>query len=611
MNRISYIIICTLFLPLLAVTYGCGSEEAEKVRCDSVYSAENINTICLTEPEKALALLDTAEQHKLMSDLEIIRLRCLVYHNGLSDYKKALQYGLKAYHMPDARTNAENFLNLVDLIADEYYQNGDYSQSIRYCAEGIKTAQDSVVPSSEADFNVTLGMNLLELDRPEEAYSYFNKGTDILEKESRKSDIYMATDDYVYALGIIANALCDQGRIDESLAFLPRCIEAIDSLETKRFLPDGLVDMRRASGYAMFAYLSALKGDTEKARKMYDKLCSTKISKSFGSSSQLHVPYLLASKNYSEALRYLKEEKEYWQTCADTVSYEYINGHLKRELEAYEGLGNIHMAVRVLKTIQELGDTLRKRDRQEKALELAEIYKTNEQAAQIERQSASILMHNIIIGACVIFFIFIAIFIARILNFNRTISTKNRTMVKTVEELIGYKDKVLALQEENIRLKKTNFPQAKILPAEVFTNTQSSQNVYDEETDTSPNNTIELTKSDRQLFEHMNFEVLNRRLYLDPVFSKASLLAEFHIPAYKFSAMFKEYAGCSFSQYIHNCRLDYAVRLMQENPSWSQEAIAKAACMSTSSFYHQFKKKFGMRPSDFKAGETSNSSNEE
>ena len=59
----------------------------------------------------------------------------------------------------------------------------------------------------------------------------------------------------------------------------------------------------------------------------------------------------------------------------------------------------------------------------------------------------------------------------------------------------------------------------------------------------------------------------------------------------------------SFSQYIPNCRLDYAVRLIQENPSWSLDMVAKAAQMSSSLFYSQFKKKFGMSSSDFRYAE--------
>lgn len=57
-----------------------------------------------------------------MIPFDISRLRCLVYHNGLSNYRLALTYGLKIYGMPESRKNPKLFLNLLELIADEYHR---------------------------------------------------------------------------------------------------------------------------------------------------------------------------------------------------------------------------------------------------------------------------------------------------------------------------------------------------------------------------------------------------------------------------------------------------------------------------------------------------------
>lgn len=84
----------------------------------------------------------------------------------------------------------------------------------------------------------------------------------------------------------------------------------------------------------------------------------------------------------------LKREKSHFIIPAP-VSYSYIENHLESELAVYEKLGDIRSANRVLHTIRSLTDTLRERDRSQKALELAEIYKIQEQALQIEQQSTS------------------------------------------------------------------------------------------------------------------------------------------------------------------------------------------------------------------------------
>ena len=586
--------ISLLVLPLLLViTFGCGGRPAD-YSDKGVCSVNYIDSIAIDEPERALAILDSAEQHELMSDFDISRLRCLVYHNGLSDYNKALRYGTKAYEMPEARDCAEDFLRLIELIADENYQTGNYTESVRLCTEGLLLARDSLVRVSEANLNVTLAVNLLDLDRPDEAFSHYREAVDILDKEADKSDLYMASDDYIYALGMTIGALIDEQRYDEALALQGRYDAALKRLEGKSHLPEGLADMRRASVYAAFAYVYALTGKTDDAAEMYGRLCETAYADS-PEAGQLRVPYLLAVKRYDEALCYLAEEKELWKALADTVSYDYIETHLLRELEAYEGLDDLRAANRISRTIRELSDTLRQRDRQDKALELAEIYKTNRQALEIERQSASITVRNVVIAVGAAFLIICAVFIIRILRYNRTIMAKNIAMVKTIDELMRYKEYAYAREEELLRLQSPS-----------GNGTTSAQTAEADTPDTSaaPEPAGD-PGSDRILFSRMNNEILHGRLFLDPDFSKSSLMSRFRIPAYRFSAFFREQAGCSFSQYVNNCRLDYAVKLMRDNPRWTVEAIAKTVQMSNGAFYNQFKKKFGMSPVEFRRGEAS------
>lgn len=602
MNKIVYIIM----LLLLAMTSGCGGKEGKDTN-PSVFSVPYISNLSIEEPERALALIDSAEAKGLMNDFDRNRLRAMVYHNGLSDNIKSLEYALKAYKSPSAREDTRSYLRLIGMIADQYYLNGDYPQSIRFCTEGIMLAQDSVIKESEATLSFDLGRNLMMLNREDEGFRYYRKAVDILDDESKKSNNWEAADDYVYTLAIVIGTLRNVEKYVEAIALLPRYEEAVNRLETKEGLPPGLIDMRHASGYGMAAVLYAIKGENDKGHEQYQKLLSTEYAKT-PDASQLIIPYLYQVGDYREALRQLKEEKRFWQANTDTVSYSYVENHLASELAVYEKLGDIRSANRVLHTMQELNDTLRERDRNEKALELAEIYKTQEQALQLEQQSASILIRNIIIGSALIFLILAVVFIIRILRYNKTINTKNKVMVKTIDELIGYKDELFERQEEVIQLRKQLEEATKRSGIET-PSTETAEDNEDSESCEGPDKSESLlTEGDRTLYTRMNHEVLARRLYLNPNFSRKDLMTEFKIPANKFSMLFKEFAGCTFSQYIQNCRLDYAVKLMRENPNWNFDAIAKEVQMSNGTFYSHFKRRFGMSPSDFKAGEASISS---
>lgn len=601
--------ICILLT--ISMTSGCGSNNGSRPdAADSIYSAEYINSIAIDNPERALALLDTVEQRNLLSKFDIARFRGLIYHNGLSDYKNALRYDLEAYDMPESRQDVEIFLLLLGGIAADYYQNGNYEASVRICTEGLKLASDSLLKDQVANFDVSLAANLWELGRKDEAYLKLGEASDILEKEAAKSRSYMTADDYVYSLGVYIQSLYSDRRYREAIAMLPRYEQAMDCLESKDDIPDGLVDIRRASAYAAFSSMLALEGDNRKADELYSKLLETDYSKT-PDGRQLLVPYLLARKRYAEALSYLKDEKEYWQANADTLSYDYIDTHLKREQEAYTGLNKTAEALRVANTIQQLSDTLRERERSDKALELAEIYKTQEQALQLEQQSASILIRNIIIGSALLFIILAILFIIRILRYNKTISSKNKVMVKTIDELIGYKDELFERQEEVLQLMK-ELDEAKKKTYIDEPLTESVENNDESVSGETPEKRESLlTEGDKMVYIRMNHEVQARRLYLNPNFSRKDLMSEFKISANKFAMLFKEFAGCTFSQYIQNCRLDYAVKLMRENPQWNFHAIAKEAQMSNGAFYNHFKRRFGMSPSDFRTEEASISSQDQ
>ena len=436
MKNILLYITGIFILMTVSMTSGCGSNDSRPDVVDSIYSVEYIYSITIGNPERALALLDTAEQKKLLSEFDIAHLRCLAYHNGLMDYKNALCYGLEAYNMPESRQDTKIFLSLLEIIADDYYQNGNYEESVRTCTEGLKLASDSLLRTKEANFYVALAQNLREFGRKDEAYLKLGEAADILEKEAAGSRQVVNADDYVYSLGVYIQSLYIDGRYRDAIAMLPRYEQAMDCLESKDDIPDGLVDMRRASAYGMFADMLAHEGDNRKADELYRKILETDYSKSPEDRGQLLVPYLLARKRYAEALSLLQDEKEYWQANADTLNYNYITFHLKREQEAFTGLNKTGEALRVANTIQQMSDTLRERDRSAKALELAEIYKTQEQALQLEQQSTSILIRNIIIGSALIFLILAVVFIIRILRYNKTIRSKNKVMVKTIDELI-------------------------------------------------------------------------------------------------------------------------------------------------------------------------------
>ena len=103
--------------------------------------------------------------------------------------------------------------------------------------------------------------------------------------------------------------------------------------------------------------------------------------------------------------------------------------------------------------IKDRTDTLRVRGRNEKALELAEIYKTNEQAGQLKEQKNTIRIRTLIFSITALLLVVAVGFIIRIVRDMRVIRKKNKAMTGTINELMAYKNELFIRREENIRLR--------------------------------------------------------------------------------------------------------------------------------------------------------------
>ncbi len=177
-------------------------------------------------------------------------------------------------------------------------------------------------------------------------------------------------------------------------------------------------------------------------------------------------------------------------------------------------------------------------------------------------------------------------------------------LVAAMGGMVYVSHKLYIKQKENKCLRKKlqeiNLQQNEINASTVTVPKSDEQNAEMDETIWQTAQSAKLTEKDYALYERLVHEILTQRLYLRPQFSKKMLLKEIHVPTNKFATLFQEFAGCSFTQYIQDLRLEHAVRLMCERPMWSFESIAKEAQMSESTFYKLFQTKYGMKPSDYR-----------
>lgn len=585
---------------------------------DSIYTWNYIESIGITEPYRALKLIDEMEARKILPDYTLDLLRGITYGNGLEMYRIALTYGLKAYHNDLIRRSPEDLMLAYDMLSEIYSGSGEYEESIRIAVEGIEYAKQMGNKRLEATLLMYIGMNKRDLGLKDDADKYVAQVIEIREQLLKDNTDWVYLDDLTYAYGMKILYLREDKKYQEAIDLLPRYEELLDQLKAHLNLMDGLYDIRYANIYAIYACIFQANGQPDKAEECYHKCMETDYGKT-NENKLYYFDYLMAAGRYQEMLQSIRDNQQYWEEDGDTINYNYLEFDLAYEAKVHSALGNYKAASDVYRRMYVISDSLRIRDRKNGAIELATIYETKEKEEQLAHQTARLHENQMILSFAACLIGLLGFLLWRIIRHSRIVKSKNQAMVGTINDLLGFRDELFRRKEENLALKEqlqvaeeelhkqngmvaTSLPIAETVISPVPADIPSSELPETENSvDSDITEGVEEANSDRALFDRVEYEIIGRKLYLQPDFSRDELLKIVRIPKNKFSSLFKQYAGTGFSGYINKLRLEYAAKLLKEHPDYTIDSIA-ASCgiSSTTTFYRLFVGRFGMTPTEYR-----------
>ena len=107
----------------------------------------------------------------------------------------------------------------------------------------------------------------------------------------------------------------------------------------------------------------------------------------------------------------------------------------------------------------------------------------------------------------------------------------------------------------------------------------------------------------QELFQQMDQAIRSEKLYADPFLQRRDILARFGISRRTLCALMSAYAdGQSITAYINAMRIDDAEHMLKENPDMSFTDIAESVGFTLATFRDQFKRRFGMTPTEYCQG---------
>ena len=196
-------------------------------------------------------------------------------------------------------------------------------------------------------------------------------------------------------------------------------------------------------------------------------------------------------------------------------------------------------------------------------------YNALQHKMEAERQKAITDRANMAVVAFGIFALIVIVFAVVVFRKNRIIGRKNSVLAREIAEAIKYRDMA-----------------------------------YSHQTDESPApREVDLSDmNNEELFQYIREAVMRDELFLDPTLNRQKLTERFSLPKERIGAAFAQGSPFkSVTEFINDCRLPYAAKLMTERPDLSIAEVAEASGFTrVATFIDNFKKRFALTPKQYR-----------
>lgn len=590
----------------------------------------NLKRIILIAWLIATAVFDTTHAHAENNSLpDSLLTDDYVYEYTFSDFDKAVQI------MKELRKrNTYSQFRLDVTEGDLYFNTGRYLQALKYYKRVLESEQvhnDSTEYMEQTHRMISCydclhdeakkaGYVRLLLKKAEEcgnvemkSVALFNMGKMLYYQEDKQRGYEMINEaislmkrtDYKYKYDNLRynyNTLLIMQQRDKRYEDALRTLEELDKVVTEATNAEpgigNLAEKEKKTMYAQRAVILSRMGRIREADEAY--LAWESVGKAYTKDDYLIIPYLMDRKLYDKVIGMYTPREAFLYANKDTINYHMMT--VKRSLgKAYEGKKEYKRAARYYEQLAILTDSLKAREQQSSAIELATVYETHEREAELEEQTRQVKIRNVMLLSGGIVFLVLVVLFVRNVQHTRVVRRKNGTMVKTIQELLTYKDelfeakeKIRALSESQTPNETDDDPAPDDVPA-----------TEDNLAETSDRQTADTREEERNrlLFEELDSIVTREKLFLKSDLSRDDLMQLIHVNKNRLGKILQQHQEQNVTSYINNKRLDYAAKLLKEDSNRTVVVIAGLCGLpNIPTFNRLFRTKFGMTPSEYKNG---------
>ena len=551
-------------ITLLAIR--CTTAEHQPVKtsmalCDS--TTLHIEKIAETDTAQAFHILDSLYERGEMAAHTYYYTRARVYQ-GTVDRLLAIDNVRRAYETPYIQQNDTVRAQVLQWMTRLMLPVGDHEACISQAIEGTRLARQLDDPIMEADFMMLMGMCYYDLGDKPHAWAKMSEGMEKVKtlSGSKLSDgerSKLAT----MALTVATAHVNDQ-QMEEGIAACRTTLAVLDAAASPTPLSKvqgRAADMLRAQAYAMmagaFAKLSkgggALRDSADRYAQLYRQTTYGKKNK-----GQRLKTYFKFSGRYQEGLLVTEDHLARCRQQADTINRQYVS--LLHEAEDYNvALHHYEQAYSLSRRAAILTDTLYTRNMQQKAIEFAEKFQSQEKDHQIALQQRRVTILCVIVAFALALLVLLVIFVRRIQRKNHDL----RNVIGSLEQ----KQKLLA----------EIVPSATVQP-------------QDAENDDLPR------------FLEMERIINEQQVFLDPKANIDMVMERAGFNRRLSTRLIQQFAATNTRlDYLNQKRVEYAAHLLVDEPDTTTKEVGmRSGFYEDSTFRRNFKKYYGVTPATYR-----------
>ena len=574
---------------ILLVLAGCKGGDTGNKRApqaaDTLYTAAYAMTFVDTEPERALQLIDSARLAGNLSDVRADIQRARVYGRSHAEIRtdSAILIGERLMLHDSVMADYDLQLDVIEILLDAYRLERDHEQALYWATRLSDVYREHGMRHLLSYSNAEIGALMVRIGQQQEGLARIDSAVRQLAGHRHYTEMNLA----LLSLKRKADVSTEIGHYQEATEAAQQMLGMLDDFEQHPadYYDQGntysgitveerprYIDFYRSRAYSFLALAAASQHQPQQAMRYLDLYGQTDASQTLHG-RYVTTPILHRLGRYDRMMDIYDEVE--LAMADDTLNANYAD-ILRGRAEVAESQGHSVAANgywrRYADLSQQLNDSLLKG----KAHLFAARYHAQEQQREIDQQRAGKRIADTISIATGSLALLMLVFALYAFRQWRATREKNRILAQQITEAVKYKEKYRELS------------------------VSAEPSVHSAKPKLTISDFTEL--SDEQLFLCLRDLIENEQLFLQPDFGRQSLIDRTGLSKERIGAAFAQGSNSvSLPAYVRELRLDYAIRLLNDQPDLTVEQVSQASGFtSADTFTRNFRAKYGMTPTAYK-----------